>query len=213
MPVSQSLPALFLPSERTVPEMLLRQAERYAEGPVITIGGRTFPLISSWPRPSHWRPRSPTRGSWRNRVPISAHPLLGSPSSAHRLAAIAVPINTATRGAQLEHILANCGARLMVIERELSPRSLRSIPRALRLRPYGWWARGRRRICRCFPPFHSRTRRRRSRRTVGAGRHLRDPLHSGTTGLSKGVCCPHAQYFWWAVYTGGSSACAKATCW
>ena len=25
---------------------------------------------------------------------------------------------------------------------------------------------------------------------------------SGTTGLSKGVCCPHAQYFWWAFYTG-----------
>ena len=25
---------------------------------------------------------------------------------------------------------------------------------------------------------------------------------SGTTGLSKGVCCPHAQYCWWAVYTG-----------
>ena len=24
---------------------------------------------------------------------------------------------------------------------------------------------------------------------------------SGTTGLSKGVCCPHAQYFWWGVYT------------
>jgi len=25
---------------------------------------------------------------------------------------------------------------------------------------------------------------------------------SGTTGMSKGVCCPHAQYFWWAFYTG-----------
>jgi crotonobetaine/carnitine-CoA ligase len=24
---------------------------------------------------------------------------------------------------------------------------------------------------------------------------------SGTTGLSKGVCCPHAQYFWWAINT------------
>src|SRR4029079_16356706 len=24
---------------------------------------------------------------------------------------------------------------------------------------------------------------------------------SGTTGASKGVCCPHAQYFWWAVNT------------
>ena len=35
------------------------------------------------------------------------------------LGAIAVPINTASRGAQLEHILANCGARLLVVEREL----------------------------------------------------------------------------------------------
>src|SRR5262249_46335646 len=24
---------------------------------------------------------------------------------------------------------------------------------------------------------------------------------SGTTGPSKGVCCPHAQYFWWGVNT------------
>ena len=39
------------------------------------------------------------------------------------LGAIAVPINTASRGAQLEHILGNCGARLMVIERELTPRA------------------------------------------------------------------------------------------
>ena len=37
------------------------------------------------------------------------------------LGAIAVPINTASRGAQLEHILANCGARLLVVERELVP--------------------------------------------------------------------------------------------
>ena len=32
------------------------------------------------------------------------------------LGAIAVPINTASRGAQLAHILGNCGARLMVVE-------------------------------------------------------------------------------------------------
>src|SRR5690606_2409988 len=24
---------------------------------------------------------------------------------------------------------------------------------------------------------------------------------SGTTGPSKGVCCPHAQYFWWGLNT------------
>jgi len=25
---------------------------------------------------------------------------------------------------------------------------------------------------------------------------------SGTTGPSKGVCCPHAQFYWWGVHTG-----------
>ncbi len=35
---------------------------------------------------------------------------------------------------------------------------------------------------------------------------------SGTTGLSKGVCCPHAQYFWWGVlYRRTCSASARAT--
>lgn len=25
---------------------------------------------------------------------------------------------------------------------------------------------------------------------------------SGTTGPSKGVCCPQAQFFWWGIYSG-----------
>ena len=33
--------------------------------------------------------------------------------------AVAVPINTASRGAQLEHILGNCGARIAVVDAEL----------------------------------------------------------------------------------------------
>ena len=39
------------------------------------------------------------------------------------LGAIATPINVASRGAQLEHIFNNCGAKLAVVEADLRPRS------------------------------------------------------------------------------------------
>ncbi len=35
---------------------------------------------------------------------------------------------------------------------------------------------------------------------------------SGTTGPSKGVCCPHAQYFWWGVNTASLLQLRTAMC-
>jgi crotonobetaine/carnitine-CoA ligase len=121
--------------------------------------------------------------------------------------AIAVPINTASRGAQLEHVLRNCGARLLLTDEEqledlihlpedvpveriwTSGRPSAPIPTAARLvteQPP---------LAEPLPPHHSRP-----------GDTAAILYTSGTTGPSKGVCCPHAQLYWWGVLVSESLA-------
>ena len=124
------------------------------------------------------------------------------------LGAVAVPINTACRGMQLSHILANSGARLLVCDdanldvlAALDYTSLavetvwvvspQSEPNAM------WQDRIQ---VQSMPP-------RSTSKAPSAVLEDGDPLvilyTSGTSGLSKGVICPHAQFFWWGVNTGG----------
>ncbi len=208
MPAGQSLPELFSPSERTVPRMLARQAERYGERPVITIGGRAFNHSELRDAAAGYAAALAAAGiNLGDRVAIMcgnrAELLLTILGSAW-LGAIAVPINTASRGAQLEHILANCGARLIVIERELAP-VLASLDRG-HIALEALWAVGE------GPATHVPHLKSHAFPAPAEPLlpHPSEPgdtfailYTSGTTGLSKGVCCPHAQYFWWAVYTGG----------
>lgn len=119
------------------------------------------------------------------------------------LGAVAVPINTASRGEQLQHILRNCGAQLLVIEQAIWPAlpflrlgelALRQIwvldgageALAAEVAVQPWPAPG--------APVPA------------ADMQPGDPFAilytSGTSGPSKGVVCPHAQFYWWAVYTG-----------
>jgi crotonobetaine/carnitine-CoA ligase len=118
------------------------------------------------------------------------------------LGAVFVPINTASRGAQLRHILINSGAKVLVIEAELLPSldhvGLDTLPlQAIWLidEPHG----------RIQPPAIARPLPALGAEVAAPPRRPDDLLAilytSGTTGPSKGVCCPHAQYFWWGWHT------------
>jgi carnitine-CoA ligase len=207
MPAVSSLPALFPPSERTVPKMLVRQAERYGARRLVTIGGGTLSYAETHAAAAgHAAALAATGIKAGDRVALmcgNRAELLLTILGCAWLGAVAVPINTASRGAQLAHILGNCGARLVVVERELTPAlaALEPAPAALET----LWLVGEGAVADLprvrsvafpdpqapVPPHPSEP-----------GDTFAILYTSGTTGLSKGVCCPHAQYFWWAFYTG-----------
>ena len=119
------LPQLFPPSERTVPRMLQLQAERHGQRRLVALGGITLTYDEAADAAAGHAAALAAAGIQPgDRVAIMcgnrAELLLTILGCAWR-GAIAVPINVASRGAQLEHILSNCGARLLVIERELAP--------------------------------------------------------------------------------------------
>jgi crotonobetaine/carnitine-CoA ligase len=208
MPVS-GLPEIFPPSERTLPKMLARQAKRHGVRRLVTVRGRSLTFAGTEAAAAGYAGTLAAAGvSTGDRVAIMCGnrlELLLTVLGCGWLGAIAVPINTASRGAQLEHVLANCGARLLVVERELVPVVAR-LDRG-RMALTALWLVGEGEEAQSEPhPFSAIAF---PQPRDGVPPHPVDPgdtfailYTSGTTGLSKGVCCPHAQYFWWAVYTG-----------
>ena len=116
------------------------------------------------------------------------------------LGAVVVPINVASMGPQIEYVLADSGARLLVIEDAYVPRLATTDPARTALQAL--WVVGESvRIdgVRCEPwpaagePIEPAP--------VQPGDTLAILYTSGTTGPAKGVMCPHAQFYWWGVHS------------
>ena len=117
---------------------------------------------------------------------------------------IAVPINAALKGAQLQHVLENSDARLIVCDNAILPNLAELDLKATALQTV--WT--------LSPHVQSNMQGLsvqelpvRSQQECEAIRILpSDPMAilytSGTSGPAKGVICPHAQFYWWGIHTG-----------
>src|SRR6266540_4097094 len=105
------------------------------------------------------------------------------------LGAVFVPLNTALRGPQLDHVFADSEPALLVLEADFVDR-LDYVGNA----PARRWIFGQ-----DLPPPGDPL----ERASIGPGDPSVILYTSGTTGPSKGVVCPHAQWYWWGVRTGG----------
>ncbi len=110
----------FAPADRTLPAMLTRQAERFAQKPLVTAGDTTWTYAAACEAAARFAGTLRSAGiKAEDRVAIICSnriEFLETLLGCAWLGAIAVPINVASRGPQLQHILANCGARLLVME-------------------------------------------------------------------------------------------------
>ncbi len=194
--------------EQTLPALLERQAARYEQRPlfrwgatelsyraVCDLAGRSAGRLAE----AGVRPGDRIATMCENRIELFEL-ILGCAWAG----AIVVPINTASRGAQLEHILGNCGARLLVAESAhmeafAALGSCGDLERAWVLPPLdgspadlggvGGWSVGE------VPPAAAPI----AAHPAGPGDIAAILYTSGTTGPSKGVRCPHAQFYWWGV--------------
>ncbi|SEP15113.1 crotonobetaine/carnitine-CoA ligase [Rhodospirillales bacterium URHD0017] len=195
----------FAPGDRSVAVMLQAQARKFGAKPLVQAGETSWSFAETPELAARSAGRLHAAGLRQgDRValicenrPEFIEIFLG----AAWLGAILVPINTASRGLQLRHILEDSGARLMVIEAALLGALEHVDLTALPLEtiwvidsPSGVKAPA---IARPLPAA--------GEAVAAAPTRPSDTLAilytSGTTGPSKGVCCPHAQFFWWGVHT------------
>lgn len=203
-----TLTKAFPPERRNVPDMLRMQAEQYGDrtlfacgdtrwtyAETVDIAARTGGLLAA-----HCIARGDRVAIICGNKPEIMQLVLG----AAWIGAVSVPINAASRGFQLQHMLSNSGAKILAIEAELMDALDGLDFSALPLERI--WLIGtpkeppaRKPIL--IDPLPAATVPAPAA-TIAPGDLFTILYTSGTTGLSKGVCCPHAQYFWWALYTG-----------
>ncbi|MEI7058717.1 ATP-dependent acyl-CoA ligase [Nocardioides sp. CCNWLW239] len=176
-------------SECTVPGMLLARASLTPEAPLLVCGDvrrSAAEMVEAVARGAGaLAERGVTPGERVAFLASNRVELLDLVLGAAWLGAVAVPINTAARGSQLHHILANSGARLLVVEADIEPH-LDALPDLPDLQAR--WILGEETAEMGVPVPAA---------AVAPGDPAAILYTSGTTGVSKGVVCPHAQFWWW----------------
>lgn len=198
--------SVFPPARRTLPEILRRGAQIFKDKPLLIFDDHTI----SYGEALKIASRSAAALRAAGVVPGDRVALLCSNRVEFMQlylgcawsGAVAVPINIASRGMQLQHILGNCGAKLIAVES-----SLVHVLNALdwtNLDVAKIWTIGDREAVfqgnipvTAFELGDDME----VAHASGPGDTVAILYTSGTTGASKGVCCPQAQYFWWGVHT------------
>ena len=207
------------PRERTLPVLLVRQAERFGARPLLSISADG----------TQWRHADAADAVARRGAALQAAGvapgervalMCGNRIEALEvflgcgwIGAVSVPINGAAMGPQIDYYLADSGARLLVIEAGFVERLAGATLAATPLQSI--WILGDASRCPatidgvpCLPyPAAGAA-------VAPADVQPGDPLAilytSGTTGPAKGVICPHAQYYGWGVNTAAVLGVSRA---
>jgi crotonobetaine/carnitine-CoA ligase len=117
---SADLPSRLPPEERTLPRMLRRQAALYGNRRLVEIGGHAWSFAETLEIAARFGGTLRAFGiEGDDRVAVmcgNRQELLQVYLGCGWIGAVTVPINTASRGAQLGHILSNSQAKLLVLQ-------------------------------------------------------------------------------------------------
>jgi crotonobetaine/carnitine-CoA ligase len=196
----------FAPGDRTVPAMLTRQAARYGDKPLVGFGANSWTYTQTRDEAAAFGTTLLAAGIKRgDRVALicsNRFEFMRAFLGCAWIGAVSVPVNTASRGHQLQHILTNSAARLLIVEGQFAGNLEHLDFAALPLEAV-WTIDANKPLQ--AGQIASQPVPAASGMCEAAATRPRDMLTilytSGTTGPSKGVCCPHAQYFWWGANT------------
>lgn len=193
--------AMLPPMERTLPRMLLLKAERFGGRPLVTVGAQTWSFEDACTiaarrggslRDAGIQPGDRVAALCGNRIE-----LLELVLGCAWIGAVLVPVNTAAMGPQIGYYVRDSGARLLVTEHRYLERLALAGPLAIE-RVWVVGADGDADLTKePFPPLGGAV----EAAAVRPGDPFAVLYTSGTTGPSKGVLCPHAQYVWWGWNT------------
>jgi len=192
--------------DRTLPALLERQAGAYGDKTFLRVGDVRRSFAEMREAVARMAGGFAARGVRRgDRVALMSEnrlEVVDAWFACAWLGAILVPFNTATRGPQLQHVLNDCDPRVFVLEHGFLEHLevLDEMPGELeRLwvldREPGGDFRGI--PLEAFPEQGAAI----DAADVHPGDTVAILYTSGTTGPSKGVMCPQAQFYWWAQST------------